>query len=186
MSNTAVVLCTYHRTMEGGGLENILKFQKENIPNFSLLFDNQKGLSIDDVKSTYNGVDICPYDDSDFKKYGFDKPISTFHFWGAHQNPKYFYAHFRMLTYYIKNPNFDHYWFFDDDVQFDKNLKGFLELYNDVKEDFLAIIVFKKEDYKEFPKVNLINDRMLGSKGYWLGHCPGDGDKFKSKDRHMG
>ena len=91
-----------------------------------------------------------------------------------------------MLTYYIKNPNFDHYWFFDDDVQFDKNLKGFLELYNDVKEDFLAIIVFKKEDYKEFPKVNLINDRMLGSKGYWLGHCPGDGDKFKSKDRHMG
>jgi hypothetical protein len=91
-----------------------------------------------------------------------------------------------MLTHFIKKPNYDYYWYFDDDVNFDGDLKSFLNDYEKIDDDFLVIQAFKKEDYPEFPNVSVINDRMLGSRGFWLGHCPGPGDNFKNTNKHFG
>lgn len=186
MSNTSVVICTYHRTFEGDGNKNIIDYKNQNFDNFSVLFDDHYNTREEEVSANYDGARICLYSDLDFEMHNFNKEISRFHFWGSHQNPKYFYAHFRMLTYFIKNPIYDNYWFFDDDVMFKGDLKGLLNAYEEIDSDFLGIQVFKKEDYEEFPNVSKLNDRMKGSGGHWLGHCPGHGDNFESVEKHMG
>lgn len=186
LNSTAVVICSYHRTFEGDGNKTIRSFHQENFPNFYLLFDDHHGYSEDYVSEKYGGPNVCIYNDKDFEDNGFNKEISTYHFWGSHQNPKYFYAHFRMLTFYLKNPQFDYYWFFDDDVQFDGSLRELLSNYSDNDDDFMVIQAFKKEDYEGYPNISVINRRMGGSKGHWLGHCPGPGDNFKSNEVHIG
>lgn len=181
---TCFVVSTYKRTLTGGGNENIKKIA-DALDNFFVLFDDHDGMDARTVSEAY-GATACVYGDEDFRKLGFDKPIDTRHRWGSHQNPKYFYAHFRMLCFYIANPGMKYYWFLDDDVSFDGDLKSFFEAYEDSDEDFLAIQAFKKEEYPEFPRVSVINGRMLGSHGSWLELCPGMGDRFKSKERHLG
>lgn len=183
--NIATIICSYHRTLEGDGNKLIKKFSKSGLDNFKVLFDNQKNLDQNYIEEKYESS-ACLYDNTDFEKYNFNKPISKYHRWGSHQNPKYFYAHFRMLIFYLKNPQFDAYWFFDDDVDFNGDLKAFLDNYKDQDEDFIAIQAFKKEDYSEFPKISVINNRMKGSHGNWLEWSPGPGDKFESKSRHIG
>jgi len=183
--NVSTTICSYHRTIEGNGNELIKKFGKAGLDNFSVLFDNQKKLDQNYVEDKYESK-VYFYDDDDFKKNNFDKPINRNHRWGSHQNPKYFYAHFRMLVFYLKNPNFDHYWFFDDDVDFSGDIKSFLDVYKNENEDFIAIQAFKKENYPEFPKISIINNNMKGSHGNWLSLCPGPGDNFESKSRHIG
>jgi len=178
-------VCSYARTLEGSGNELIKKFSRSGLDNFYVLFDNKGDLSKQHVEEKYESS-VCLYGDEDFKQNQFDKPIDTRHRWGSHQNPKYFYAHFRMLVFYLKNPEFDQYWFFDDDVDFDGDIKDFFESYKEQEEDFIAIQAFKKEDYKEFPKISVINGKMKGSHGNWLGLCPGAGDNFKSQEKHIG
>lgn len=186
MNNTAISVCTYHRIFDGNGWKNIVKFKNQNFQNFFVLFDNQKSLDIKYISSNFENANILLYDDNDFINNQFNKSISTKHFWGSHQNPKYFYAHFRMLYFYLKNKNYDYYWFFDDDVTFDGDLYGLLSSYSNVYDDFISIQAFKKENYIEFPNISIINSRMTGSRGMWLDHCPGDGDNFKSTHRHIG
>jgi hypothetical protein len=186
MENTSVAICSYHRSFEGDGNKNIKDFKNQGFENFFVLFDNQVGLSAEEVSQKYNNSPVSIYDDNDFTKYGFNKPINRHHFWGSHQNPKYFYAHYRMLVHYINNPSFKYYWYFDDDVNFTGDLKSFISEYDELENDFMAIQIFKKENYEEFPTISVINNRMGGSRGYWLGHCPGPGDNFKSADKHMG
>jgi hypothetical protein len=186
MKNTSVTICSYHRSFEGDGNQNIIDFKNQGFDNFFVLFDNQKGLTPEEVSVKYDNSSISIYDNNDFIKHGFNKPISKYHFWGNHQNPKYFYAHYRMLVHYINNPLFKYYWFFDDDVNFEGNLKSFISEYDKLDNDFMAIQIFKKENYEEYPTISVINDKMKGSKGFWLGHCPGPGDNFKSTDKHMG
>jgi hypothetical protein len=186
MKNTSVAICSYHRSFEGDGNKNIIEFKNQGFDNFFVLFDNQNGLSSEEVSAKYGNSPISIYNNEDFDKYGFNKPINRHHFWGSHQNPKYFYAHYRMLVHYINNPSFKYYWFFDDDVNFRGDLKSFLSEYDELENDFMAIQIFKKENYEEYPTVSVINSRMGGSRGFWLGHCPGPGDNFKSADKHMG
>lgn len=184
MNNTAVVFCTYPRSIGGGGFyDNFLKYRNEQFKNFFVLFDDQ-GKEINNP-NPYKDVPIYAYNLKDFDKHNFNRPIDRKHRWGNHQNPNYFYAHFRMLLFYKKYNKFDYYWFFDDDVYFDSNLNPFLSEYESHKEDFLAIQLFKKDDYKEFPFVSKANQRM-GSHGNWLHFAPGPGDNYKSAERHMG
>ena len=182
---TACILSTYHKTFEENGRNYVINFKNTISENFYLLFDNKQSHDISVLKEKYDDANICSYDDSDFHNLVLDRPISTFHRWGSHQNPNYFYAHHRMMIFYLKNPNFKYYWFFDDDVTFNGDLKGFLCHYDDVNADFMAIQIFKKENYIEFPFVSQVNQRM-GSGGNWLGFAPGPGDNYRSAEKHMG
>lgn len=179
-------ICSYHKSLSGGTNDLIKKFACSNLDNFYILFDNQTNLDRSYIIDRYNWENICLYNNDTFKQYEFNKSIDTRHRWGNHQNPKYFYAHFRMLVFFINNPDFDYYWFFDDDVDFSGDLKIFLDNYKSESEDFLAIQAFKKENYQEFPKISTINNRMSGSNGQWLDWCPGPGDNFQLSTKHIG
>jgi hypothetical protein len=179
-------VCSYHKSLSGGTNDLIKKFTNSNLDNFHILFDNQTGLEKSYIVDRYQWDNICLYNDNTFEQYIFNKFIDTRHRWGSHQNPKYFYAHFRMLVFFIENPDFDYYWFFDDDVDFIGDLKTLLDNYKTETEDFLAIQCFKKEDYLEFPKISIINNRMSGSHGHWLEWCPGPGDNFQLFSKHIG
>lgn len=143
-------------------------------------------MSDEEISSKYDGASVSTFDSSFFDKYNFNRPIDYRHRWGNHQNPKYFYAHFRMLCYYIKNPDYKYYWFFDDDVEFEGDLKGFLDGYEAYEDDFMAIQAFGKELYPEYNRMNVVSNRMRGSHGSWLWFAPGPGDNYKSTHRHMG
>ena len=184
MNNICTVVCSYHRTLENNGNKTILKFS-EALDNFYVLFDNQQQYKKEYLIQKYNSK-ICLYDNTDFEINNFNRPIDARHRWGNHQNPKYFYAHFRMLIFYLKNPDMKYYWFFDDDVEFDGDINSFLNSYNNIDDDFIAIQAFKKEDYIDFPRISTINNKMLGSHGNWLNLCPGPGDNFKSYEKHIG
>lgn len=183
--NYAVSVCTYGRTMSGDGNKLIKKFCSQKFNNFYINFDNSNEHDEEEVKRAYES-NVCFYSNKNFEENNFNRPIDKKHRWGSHQNPNYFYAHFRMLLFYIKNPNYNYYWFFDDDVDFKGNLKDFISSYSVEKEDFLAIQAFKKENYKNFPKISIMNDGMKGSHGNWLENCPGPGDNFKNKEIHIG
>jgi len=185
MSSYVVALSTYFKTLDGDSNKQIRDYSSHLGDNFYVLFDNQTNLETTIIAEKYSSK-ICSYSLEDFERYSFNKPIDFRHRWGNHQNPKYFYAHFRMLVFYINNPNHQYYWFLDDDVSFEGDLKGFFDFYESLDDDFVAIQAFKKEDYPEFPRISVINSRMEGSRGNWLGLCPGPGDNFKSLEFHIG
>lgn len=185
LKNTSVSICTYKRSLSGDGSKLIKKFSDQGFENFFVHFDNTNKCEIEDIKKSYN-ANICIYSEKDFEENNFNRPINKHHRWGSHQNPNYFYAHFRMLVFYMKNPNYEYYWFFDDDVDFEGNLKNLLSNYSNCEDDFLAIQAFKKENYENFPKISIINDKMKGSHGNWLSFCPGPGDVFKNTNIHIG
>jgi hypothetical protein len=179
-------VCSYHKTLNGDGNKFIQKFVKAFDNDAYILFDNQTNLELSQVQAAYNHDNICMYSNKDFELYKFNKPIDKHHRWGSHQNPKYFYAHFRMLVFYLNHPNFDYYWFVDDDIDFTGNIQAFLDNYNSQNVDFLVIQAFKKENYINYPKISVINNRMNGSHGHWLEWCPGPGDKFQNQSIHIG
>jgi len=184
--NITTVICTYRKSLDGDVNKLIKKYVDSHLDNFSILFDNQTLIEKEFIINKYNYSNIHLYNDLDFQNLKFDKPIDTRHRWGNHQNPKYFYAHFRMLTYYKSHPHYDYYWFFDDDVDFTGDIKAFLNNYKYHHYDFLAIQAFKKDNYPEFPHISKINNRMGGSHGAWLDWCPGPGDNFQSINKHIG
>lgn len=184
-NNTVIVYCTYERSLEGGYLQNLHDFKKELGNNVAVMFDNKTGVDLDKLNEVYQ-TPLTTYTPEEFEQHNFNRPIDRKHRWGSHQNPNYFYAHFRMLLFYLKNPNYDYYWFFDDDVFFEGSLRELLEGYENYDVDFVSVQGFKKEDYSELPHVSQVNDKMLGSHGNWLSMAPGPGDNYKSIDRHLG
>ena len=60
------------------------------------------------------------YSESDVRKnLNFNHSVSKKHFWNSQGNKNiiWFYAHLRMMNFFLKNPTYDYYWFFDDDVK---------------------------------------------------------------------
>lgn len=102
--------------------------------------------------------------------------VSKKHYWNSvgNRNIIWFYAHFRMLWFYKNNPNWEWYWFFDDDVTCD-NWIDFIDSFKNVDKDFLSWFVFSKEDYGgDIPQI----DNRTTSQHMWFERFPGDGDKL--------
>lgn len=184
--NTAISFSTFDRTFTGDWNLNICKIKNIINKNFFVLFDNKNKFSEEKISEHYDNAQICSYTPEEFLLNDFTKTVDKMHRWGSHQNPNYFFAHFRMLMFYIKQPFFDYYWFFDDDVSVEGDLNSFVQSYELVNSDFVAIQVFKKENYPEFPHVSCVSNKMKGSHGNWLSYAPGPGDKYKSLTKHMG
>jgi hypothetical protein len=107
---------------------------------------------------------------------GFSGEVSKKHYWNSYGNRNivWFYAHFRMLNFYQKFPNYDWYWFYDDDVTCD-DWEGFINSFNNVDTDFLTWLMFSKEDYgKGIRKI----DEDTTSQHMWFERFPGEGDKL--------
>lgn len=117
------------------------------------------------------------YTEQDVKNnLNFDREVSKSHFYsgGGKRNIIWFYAHFRMMNYYLSNPNYDYYWFFDDDVRAD-NWVDFFKGFENVNDDFISYFVFKNEMVEDQPHVPKIDSRTHSGGGWFL-RFPGDGD----------
>jgi len=184
--NTSFCLSTYNKIVENDHhIQHATSYLDQEFKNFFFLFNAKNNIAKDEVQSKLKTDKICFYTDEEFNDLKFNNPIHEHHFWGSHQNPNYFYAHHRMMLFYLKNPNFDYYWFFDDDMTFDGDLAKFISSYDKFFYDFFAIQVFSKEVYSDFPVVPMVDSNM-GSGGTWLSHAPGPGDNYLSSEIHMG
>lgn len=108
--------------------------------------------------------------------FNFKGDVSKNHFWNSQGNRNiiWFYAHFRMVYYYMLNPNEDWYWFFDDDVVID-DWQAFFKGFENDTTDFIAYYLFKEASVKSQPLVPNIDDRTASGNG-WFNRFPGDGD----------
>ena len=101
---TSFCLSTYNKVIENEHhIECAVRYRDQQFKNFFFLFNAKNGISEDEVKSKLQTDKICFYTDEEFNDQKFNKPIDKHHFWGSHQNPNYFYAHHRMMLFYLKN-----------------------------------------------------------------------------------
>ena len=105
-----------------------------------------------------------------------DLQVSKKHYWNSYGNRNiiWFYAHFRMLYYYIQNPGHPYYWFFDDDVTAD-NWDVFFDSFKDNSTDFISYFCFKDQQMNNLPHIPKI-DRNTTSQHMWFERFPGHGD----------
>ena len=110
------------------------------------------------------------------KNLNFNGEVSKKHFWNSQgdKNIIWFFAHLRMLNFYKTNPNYDYYWFFDDDVKVGDWNKFFERLDQD-DSDFISYFIFKKNNVTSQEYVPIIDNRTF-SKNSWFDRFPGDGD----------
>jgi hypothetical protein len=107
------------------------------------------------------------------KFYGY---VSKKHYWNSYGNRNiiWFYAHLRMLNFYIDHPNYDYYWFFDDDVKM-KDWNLFFEGTDKDDSDFLGYFIFKNENVNSQENIPKLDNRTT-SQHMWFERFPGDGD----------
>jgi len=131
-----------------------------------------------DVGFTYTEDDIR-------RNLNFTKDVSKGHYWNGqgNRNVVWFYAHFRMLNYYISNPNYDYYWFFDDDVRSD-NWVEFFKGFEDVDDDFISYFIFKHPNVESQINVPKIDGRTHSGEG-WFNRFPGHGDQLPNSCKEM-
>ena len=82
-----------------------------------------------------------------------------------------------MINFYISHPNYEHYWFFDDDVTMD-NWELFFKGFENVETDFLSYFLFKNSTIDSYPEVEKIDSRTHSGNG-WFRRFPGDKDTLE-------
>ena len=88
-----------------------------------------------------------------------------------------------MLNYYISNPNYDYYWFFDDDVK-SSNWVEFFKGFEDVDDDFLSYFIFKHPNVESQIGVPKIDGETHSGEG-WFSRFPGPGDQLPDSCKEM-
>jgi hypothetical protein len=106
----------------------------------------------------------------------FSHEVSKKHYWNSHGNRNiiWFYAHLRMLNFFLSYPNYQYYWFFDDDVRID-DWNHFLTDTDKDTSDFISYFIFKKKGVKSQTNIPFIDDRTV-SKHMWFERFPGHSD----------
>lgn len=106
----------------------------------------------------------------------FPHGVSKRHYWNSYGNRNiiWFYAHLRMLNFYLSYPDYEYYWFFDDDVKID-DWNSFLTDTDKNKSDFISYFIFKKNDVTSNPQIPQIDNRTT-SQHMWFERFPGDTD----------
>ncbi len=112
----------------------------------------------------------------------FDGQPSKKHFWNSYGNRNivWFYAAFRMMNFYLAYPNYDYYWFLDDDVKCN-DWNTFFNGFKDDKTDFLAYYLFKNIGVTKNQHISEVSAPMhsFHGDGYnWFSRFPGDGDNL--------
>jgi len=126
------------------------------------------------------------YDEQDVRKnLNFPHHVSKRHYWNSQGNRNiiWFYAHLRMMNFYLSHPSYDYYWFFDDDF-FCSDLVGLLET-SKYDSDFLSYFVFKHPSVESQELVPKIDDKTY-SKADWFRRFPGDQDTLPEVTDYFG
>lgn len=151
------ILCDVGNGNRALPMPSMMQFMQDNIINYN----------IKNINTTLN----------------FSTEPSDRHRWnlGGGRSIIWFYAHFRMLYFYKLFPNYEYYWFFDDDIAYpNSQLELFLELHNTLTHDCMITYLFANLNAKN-PSNVLTTDSNMGSyhadNHHWLIHYPGVGDK---------
>jgi hypothetical protein len=107
------------------------------------------------------------------EKLNFNIEVSKRNWWNSYgnRNIAWFYAHLRMIHFYMKYPNYDYYWFFDDDIKMD-NWNLFFDSFKNEDSDFLSYFCFKNLNVESQPGVPKIDDKTY-SRAEWFNRFPG-------------
>jgi hypothetical protein len=117
------------------------------------------------------------YNENDIRNnLNFPHNVSKRHYWNSYGNRNiiWFFAHLRMLNFYISYPDYEYYWFFDDDVRID-DWNNFLTETDKCDSDFISYFIFKKPGVASQPNVPHIDNRTV-SQHMWFERFPGDAD----------
>lgn len=126
------------------------------------------------------------YNERDIRKnLHFEHEVSKRHYWNSQGNRNiiWFYAHLRMMNFYLSHPSYDYYWFFDDDFKC-SNLDSVLET-SKYDSDFLSYFVFKHPSVESQCLVPKIDDKTY-SKAGWFDRFPGDKDTLPEVNEYFG
>jgi hypothetical protein len=123
------------------------------------------------------------YSEADLRRnLNFDLNPSNRHWWnaGGDRNIIWFYPHFRMMYFYMLNPNYDYYWFFDDDVTFPNNqLYDFVNAHKHLNHDCMISYIFGDLTQNLQLETWDMDENMVvyhSIEHNWLTHYPGHGD----------
>jgi hypothetical protein len=133
-------------------------------------------------------LDVIPdnfiaYSENDLRhNLEFYKNPSDKHWWSGNgsRNIIWFYPHFRMMYFYMLNPNYDYYWFFDDDVTFPNNqLYDFVNAHKSLDHDCMISYIFGKTNQENQSDTLDMDENMIAyhsNEHNWLTLYPGPGD----------
>lgn len=134
-------------------------------------------LIVDISKDKIEYPSIFGFTEADIRKnLNFNKDVSKNHWWNhqGNRNIVWFYAHFRMLNFYLQHPNYDYYWFFDDDVIVTDWTKFFAGFEND-NSDFISHFCFKNVGVVDQRNIPVIDSNTCSGE-LWFQRFPGTGD----------
>lgn len=117
------------------------------------------------------------YTEDDIRKnLNFPHHVSKRHYWNSmgNRNIIWFYAHLRMMNFYLQYPDYEYYWFFDDDLKMD-SWSSFLEETDKDESDFISYFIFKKNGVQSQENIPVIDSRTTSSH-MWFERFPGDMD----------
>lgn len=167
MNRNAACVCTVSHEHNRLPIEWPELITKENYDKFVLV-------DITNNQSTTNGV---LYTENDIRNnLNFLHGVSKRHYWNSYGNRNiiWFFAHLRMLNFYKQNPNYEYYWFFDDDLKID-NWDVFLTSVDKDTSDFISYFIFKNNGVESQPNIPVIDNRTV-SQHMWFERFPGDTD----------
>ena len=87
------------------------------------------------------------------------------------------------MNFYLSHPNYDYYWFFDDDVKCD-NWDGFFSAIK-YDSDFLSYFVFKNAGVESQSDIPMIDNKTHSGES-WFNRFPGDKDTLPPTKEYFG
>jgi hypothetical protein len=179
-TSTAIVVCTRGISVFHDDWNQAFKFNNDDY----MLCDLTSG-ELPPLNTTLKYVQdntIMYSSDNLRTSFNFYLDPSPRHWWnnGGGRNINWFYPHFRMMYFYKVNPNYDYYWFFDDDVTFPNGqLYDFVEKHKGLDHDCMISYIFGDLEQKNQPDTHDMDEKMVAyhsTSHNWLSHYPGDGD----------
>jgi hypothetical protein len=152
-------------------------------------FDGNKDsyLIVDNSTNNQLDYDCFTYTEKDIRKnFNFNLEVSKNHYWNSYGNRNivWFYAYLRMINFYLSHPNYEYYWFFDDDVYCD-NWDEFIKGFDNEDSDFLSYFLFKNSDVDSYPLVPKA-DYNMHSGPDWFRRFPGEQDMLDNAKEYFG
>ena len=176
--DTAIVVCTRANSSYADDWNRTLRFTDHDY----LLCDVGNG-KVPEYKTFDRFVadNVINYTEQYMREaLNFHSEISTKHWWnqGGGRNAIWFYPHFRMLYFYLTHPNYNYYWFFDEDVTFPQhNLDEFVAAHAHLTHDCMITYLFSTKGSADVLSMTPGMGSYHAADCNWLSHYPGDGDK---------
>lgn len=178
--STAIVVCRQAISYYADDWKRVFKKDKHDY-----LLCNVKLEQEFDVKPVLDYVqdNVILYSTENIRNtFNFHIEASDKHWWnnGGGRNIIWFYPHFRMMYFYKIHPEYEYYWFFDEDVTFpEKHLYDLVNAHAHLDHDCMITYLFSDINNENPSQVPVVDENMVSYHSlnhYWLSHYPGPGD----------